>query len=109
MFWKVIDKINEYEENLMYNTECNSYYYLIDYKNKTLIINEVDEYEFDGDEWGEIETKINIIKIKEIECNEIEFINFLIRFYNTRETYIKFEYPENMNVITKIMINRWIK
>lgn len=98
---KVIQNI---EEEVLFDVEAPAYWYEIEFNNDELIIYEVDEYHFDGDEWGTIETKTNTTEIKKFECSLIEFTNFVIQFYDNQISYMKTSYPQKAYIADKIVI-----
>ena len=66
---KVIQNI---EEEVLFDVESPAHWYEIKFNNDELIIYEIDEYDFDGDEWGTIETKTNTTEIERFKCSLID-------------------------------------
>ena len=100
----VMKVIQNIEEEVLFDVEAPAYWYEIEFNNDELIIYEVDEYHFDGDEWGTIETKTNTTEIKRFECSLIEFTNFVIQFYDNQISYMKTSYPQKAYIADKIVI-----
>lgn len=100
----VMKVIQNIEEEVLFDVEAPAHWYEIEFNNNELIIYEVDEYYFDGDEWGTIETKTNTTEIKRFECSLIEFTNFVIQFYDNQISYMKTSYPQKAYIADKIVI-----
>ena len=100
----IMKVIQNTEEEVLFDVEAPAYWYEIEFNNDELIIYEVDEYHFDGDEWGTIETKTNTTEIKKFECSLIEFTNFVIQFYDNQISYMKTSYPQKAYIADKIVI-----
>lgn len=109
IFHDVINVIREYEKDILFDVEAPSHWYNIAYKDNKLIIQEVDDYQYDGDEWGEIYTKSNVSQIHEIECTLEEYLQFVIHFFYQKIEYIQYEYPSKNYILTKIEIMEAIK
>lgn len=100
----VIKVIQNIEEEVLFDVEAPAHWYEIEFNDDELIIYEIDEYHFDGDEWGTIETKANITEIKRFECSLIEFTNFVIQFYENQILYMETSYPQEAYITNKITI-----
>lgn len=104
IFHEVIKCVTEYEEEILFDVEAPQHWYEIVYENNKLKILEIDEYHFNGEEWGEIDSKHNVNVIEEFSCEIIEYINFIIRFFKAKALYVQHEYPQKNYVLTKINI-----
>ncbi len=102
VFYDVVKSVTEYEEDILFDVEAPSHWYCVTYDNDKIILQEIDEYHYNGDEWGEICTKTNVCKIDEFECTLTEYVNFVIRFFNEKMLYVQHEYPQRNYVLTKI-------
>ena len=80
---KILDVIQEYEDDIMFDIEANNVSYLISYDelNKSIIIKECATYLFDGDEWGFIDNKTKYYTIDVIR-------NVTIKEYVQTLTYL---------------------
>ncbi len=56
------------------------YYYSIKFDNNKLIISQINRESFQGNNWGEIESKYYEHKIDEIKCNQKEYIDLLLKY-----------------------------
>ena len=82
---KILDSIQEYENDIMFDTEANNVSYVISYDelNKQIIIKESATYLFDGDEWGFIDSNTNYYTIDIIRNVTIkEYVQTLTYFFN---------------------------
>lgn len=102
MFYEIINTVKQIEEDVVFDVEAPSHWYAITYENNKLILLEIDEYHFNGDEWGEVEVKINKSKIKEINCTLEEYLKLVIRFFKAKMIYKEHQYPTDNYVIEKI-------
>ena len=100
----VMKVIQNIEEEVLFDVEAPAHWYEIKFNNDELIIYEVDEYHFDGDEWGAIETKTNTTEIERFECSLVEFTNFVIQYYDNRILYMEASYPQEAYITNKIVI-----
>ena len=100
----VMKVIQNIEEEVLFDVEAPAHWYEIKFNNDELIIYEVDEYHFDGDEWGTIETKTNTTEIERFECSLVEFTNFVIQYYDNRILYMEASYPQEAYITNKIVI-----
>lgn len=100
---KIIDKM---ENEVLFDVEAPAHWYLIEYDwdNSNLVIYEIDEYSYNGDEWGEIIVKHNKTKIESIRLTNRMYTDFLIQFFKRKIEYIKYEYPTSYGNILKIDI-----
>lgn len=86
--------IDEIFEAIKYNEEegCEAPFshYEIEYdmSSETMVMNFVENYYFDGDNWGEIEVKRYSQRLAKFEGTTVqEYINLLIMFLNSPEEY----------------------
>ena len=82
---KILDVIQEYEDDIMFDIEANNVSYLISYDelNKSIIIKESATYLFDGDEWGFIDNKTKYYTIDVIRNVTIkEYVQTLTYLFN---------------------------
>lgn len=82
---KILDSIQEYEDDIMFDIEANNVSYLIGYDelNKSIIIKEVATYLFDGDEWGFIDNKTKYYTIDVIRnVTTKEYVQTLTYLFN---------------------------
>ena len=100
----VMKVIQNIEEEVLFDVEAPAHWYEIKFNNDELIIYEVDEYHFDRDEWGKIETKTNTTEIERFKCSLIEFTNFVIQYYDNRILYMEASYPQEAYITNKIII-----
>ena len=100
----VMKVIQNMEEEVLFDVEAPEHWYEIEYVNNHLIIYEIDEYHYNGDEWGEIRTSTNQTAIKEFECSLKEFANFVIQFFETKILYLRASYPQEAYISEKIII-----
>ena len=100
----VMKVIRNIEEEVLFDVEAPEHWYEIEFKDNKLIVYEIDEYHFNGDEWGEIEIRTNTTEIEEYECSLVEFTNFVIQFYQHQMSYIRTSYPQEAYINNKIII-----
>lgn len=90
----LIDKIFEaMEYNEEEGCEAPSSHYEIEYdmSSQTMIMNFIENYYFDGDNWGEIEVKRYSQSIAKYHDTTVEeYINLLISILNCPEEYNRF-------------------
>lgn len=103
-YYNVIKVIRDIEEKALFDVEAPMHWYEIEFKDDELIIYEIDEYHFDGDEWGTIDSKEIQTSIKEFECSLKEFTNFVIQFYQNKLLYMRTSYPQEAYILEKIII-----
>ena len=100
---KILDTIQNYENDIMFDVEANNVSYVISYDelNKQIIIKEADTYDSDSDEWGFIDSKTNYYTIDIIRNVSIkEYVVALTYFFNNSYA-LKYEY----NVFNKIVFD----
>ena len=91
---RILDSIQEYVDDVMYDIEANNVSYVISYDelNKQVIIKEADTYDSDSDEWGFIDSKTNYYTIDIIKDVSIkEYVQTLTYLFNNSYAY-KHEY-----------------
>ena len=81
-----------------YESEANCLYYIVTYNNNQVELYEIEEYNFNGDNWGEIEVKANKYLIGTIKTSITEYLDAVITYANTMshpnaKQIIEFEYP----------------
>jgi hypothetical protein len=84
---KILNAISETEE-WVWESEAPFTYYNIKYdiKNKEVEVSFIEEYHYDGDNWGEIETMSDENPFyTEVNVSEKDFINLLITVTNSRQ------------------------
>ena len=97
--------VREYEEEVLFDVEAPEHWYEVEYRNNnTVILYEIDEYHFNGDEVGEIETSTVYDEIESFNCTLKEFTNFVIQFFETKLLYRNHSYPQEAYVYDKIII-----
>ena len=82
---KILDTIQTYEDDVMFDTEANYTSYVISYSelDKSITIKEADTYLFDGDDFGVIDRKTNYYTIDIIKDVSIkEYVQTLTYFFN---------------------------
>lgn len=100
---KILDIIQEYENDIMFSLDANHVSYVIGYDelNKQITIKEADTYYRDGDNWGDIDSKTNYYTIDIIHDVSIkEYVLTLTYFFNNSYAY-KHEY----SVFNKIVFD----
>ena len=100
---KILNTIQDYENDIMYDIEAHHVSYVISYDelNKEIIIKEADTYDFNSDEWGFIDSKTNYYTIDIIHDVSIkEYVVTLTYFFNNSYA-LKYEY----NVFSKIVFD----
>ena len=100
---KILDIIQEYENDVMFSLEANHVSYVVSYDelNKQIIIKEADTYDSDSDEWGFIDSKTNYYTIDIIQGVSIkEYVQTLTYLFNNSYAY-KHEY----SVFNKIVFD----
>ena len=100
---QILRTIQEYENDIMYDIEANNVSYVVTYDelNKQIIIKEADTYLFDGDNFGDIDSKTNYYTIDIIQNVSIkEYVVALTYFFNNSYA-LKYEY----NVFNKIVFD----
>ena len=91
---RILDSIQEYENDVMFSLEANHVSYVVSYDelNKQIIIKEADTYDSDSDEWGFIDSKTNYYTIDIIQGVSIkEYVQTLTYLFNNSYAY-KHEY-----------------
>ena len=91
---KILDTIENYENDIMYDLEAHHVSYVISYDelNRHIIIKEADTYDSDSDDWGFIDSKTNYYTIEIIQGVSIkEYVQTLTYFFNNSYAY-KHEY-----------------
>lgn len=93
-----IYKILHEKDKSNFESEANSLYYIVTYVNNKVMLYEVEEYHFDGDDWGTIDVKHNIRNFKEIEVPIEEYVQAVCIFGNTMahshgREIMEYEYP----------------
>ena len=82
---KILEIVQEYENDIMYDLEANNISYVITYSelDKSITIKESATYLFDGDEWGVVDSKTNYCTIDIIKGVTIkEYVQTLTYFFN---------------------------
>lgn len=82
---KILNIIQQYENDIMFSLDANHVSYVISYDelNKQITIKEADTYYFDGDSFGDIDSKINYYTIDIIKNVSIkEYVLTLTYFFN---------------------------
>ena len=100
---RILDSIQEYENDVMFDVEANNVSYVVSYDelNKQIIIKEADTYDSDSDAWGFIDSKTNYYTIDIIHDVSIkEYVQTLTYFFNNSYAY-KHEY----DVFNKIVFD----
>ena len=102
----VMKVIQNIEEEVLFDVEAPVHWYEIEFNDNELIIYEVDEYHFDGDEWGEIKTSTVYDELKTFDCSLKDFTNFVIQFFENKLQYRTHSYPQEAYICDKIIIRR---
>ena len=100
---RILDSIQEYVDDVMYDIEAHHVSYIVSYDelNKNIIIREADTYLSDGDDFGVIDSKTNYYTIDIIQGVSIkEYIQTLTYLFNNSYAY-KHEY----SVFNKIVFD----
>ena len=100
---KILDIVQEYENDIMYDLEAHHVSYVISYDelNRHIIIKEADTYDSNSDEWGFIDSKTTYYTIDIIQDVSIkEYVQTLTYFFNNSYAY-KHEY----SVFNKIVFD----
>ena len=100
---KILDTIQNYENDIMFDLEANYISYVISYDelNKHIVIKESATYLSDGDEWGVINQTHNYYTIDIIKDVSIkEYVQTLTYLFNNSYAY-KHEY----SVFNKIVFD----
>ena len=100
---KILNIIQQYENDIMFSLEANYVSYVISYDEleKSIIIKEADTYLSDGDNFGDIDSKTNYYTIDIIRNVSIkEYVLTLTYFFNNSYA-LKYEY----DVINKIVFD----
>lgn len=91
---KILDSIEKYENDVMFSLEANHVSYVISYDEleKSIIIKEADTYLYDGDNFGDIDSRTNYYTIDIIRNVSLkEYVLTLTYFFNNSYAY-KHEY-----------------
>ena len=105
LFTNVLAVVGEMEREVLFDVEAPEHWYEVEYRNNnTVILYEIDEYHFNGDEVGEIETSTVYDEIESFNCTLKEFTNFVIQFFETKLLYRNHSYPQEAYVYDKIII-----
>lgn len=78
---KIYDVLKEREE-CNWESEANSLYYIVTYIDNQVIIYEIEEYHFDGDNFGEIDVKNYKHQIGNIDANIEEYVQAICTYAN---------------------------
>ena len=100
---KILDSIQQYEDDIMFDVEANNISYVIGYDEleKSIIIKESATYLFDGDEWGSIDSKTKYCTIDVIRDVTIkEYVRTLTYFFNN-----SYAYRHEYSVFNKIVFD----
>lgn len=87
MLNEIITNVKEYEEEILFDVEAPEHWYEVEFKKDEVILYEVDEYHYNGDEWGEIKTSTTSNEINNWKCTLEEFTNFVIQFFKWNKEY----------------------
>lgn len=97
--------VREHEEEVLFDVEAPAHWYEVEFKNNKVTLYEIDEYHFNGDEWGEIETSTVYDELETFyNCSLKDFTNFVIQFFETKMLYREHSYPQEAYVYDKIII-----
>ena len=100
---KILDTIQNYENDIMFDVEANNVSYVISYDelNRHIIIKEADTYDSNSDEWGFIDSKTNYYTIDIIHDVSIkEYVVTLAYFFNN-----SYAYKQEYSVFNKIVFD----
>ena len=100
---RILDSIQEYVDDVMFDVEANNVSYVISYDelNKQIIIKEADTYDSDSDEWGFIDSKTNYYTIDIIHDVSIkEYVQTLTYLFNN-----SYAYKQEYSVFNKIVFD----
>lgn len=67
-------------EEFNFESEANRLYYVVTYDENQIKIYEVEEYHYDGDNWGEIETKSHTHLLEEWYVSIEEYLDSVLRY-----------------------------
>ncbi len=102
----IVKTVQDYEEN-EWDSEARFKFYNVAYDTKTKIVKVffVEEYHFDGDNWGEIETKSNARKILELEDVSAEtYINMLVSVVNADQQELEYYYGNTLDKVSFVRV-----
>ena len=100
---KILDIVQEYENDIMYDLEAHHVSYVISYDelNRHIIIKEADTYDSNSDEWGFIDSKTNYYTIDIIHDVSIkEYVMTLTYLFNN-----SYAYKQEYSVFNKIVFD----
>ena len=100
---KILDTIQDYENDIMFDLEANYVSYVISYDelNKQIIIKEADTYDSNSDEWGFIDSKTNYYTIDIIQDVSIkEYVQTLTYLFNN-----SYAYKQEYSVFNKVLFD----
>ena len=100
---KILDIIENYENDIMYDLEAHHVSYVISYDelNRHIIIKEADTYDFDSDDWGFIDSKTKYYTIDIIQGVSVkEYVQTLTYFFNN-----SYAYKQEYSVFNKIVFD----
>ena len=93
---KILDIIQQYENDIMFSLDANHVSYVISYDelDKKITIQEADTYCFDGDNFGDIDSKTDYYTIDIIKNVSIkEYVLTLTYFFNNSYA-LRYEYDD---------------
>ena len=94
---KIYEILHEAEEH-NFESEANCLYYIVSFYEDQVSIYEVEEYHYDGDNWGEIDVTSNKHKITSIPVTIEEYLKIILQYvkiiseFNGKEI-LKYEFP----------------
>ena len=100
---KILDIIENYENDIMYDLEAHHVSYVISYDelNRHIIIKEADTYDSNSDEWGFIDSKTTYYTIDIIHDVSIkEYVQTLTYLFNN-----SYAYKQEYSVFNKIVFD----
>ena len=100
---RILDSIQEYVDDVMYDIEAHHVSYVISYDelNRHIIIKEADTYDSNSDEWGFIDSKTNYYTIDIIHDVSIkEYVMTLTYLFNN-----SYAYKQEYSVFNKIVFD----
>ena len=97
--------VREHEEEVLFDVEASEHWYEVEFNNNKVTLYEIDEYHFNGDEWGEIKTSTVYDELETFYNYSLkDFTNFVIQFFETKMLYREHSYPQEAYVYDKIII-----
>lgn len=97
LLYDICSTLHEREE-YNFESEANCLYYIVTYTDNKVEIYEVEEYHFDGDDWGTIDVKSNKLLIDTIGCTIEDYLDAILIYARNMsqecgKEIMRYEYP----------------